>query len=123
MPSASAFAVYSGVSNETCTWRLRGKVVDLGRLHLLHDADKVGRIGQVAVVQEEADVGLVRVVVEVVHAPGVERRGASLDAVHDVALGEQQLGEKRAVLASDAGDERYTIGHRGPWQSAKLPQL
>ena len=33
---------------------LRRQIVDLVRLHLLHDADQVGRIRQVAVVQEEA---------------------------------------------------------------------
>ena len=35
---------------------LRREVVDLVRLHLLDDADQVGRIGQVAVVQDEAGI-------------------------------------------------------------------
>ena len=35
---------------------LRGQVVDLVGLHLLDDADEVGRIRHVAVVQEEAHV-------------------------------------------------------------------
>jgi hypothetical protein len=48
------------------------QVVDLVGLHLLHDADQVGAVGQVAVVQLEALVVDVRVLVQVVHAVGVE---------------------------------------------------
>jgi hypothetical protein len=36
----------------------------------------------------------------------VERRAAPDDAHHLVALLEQELGQVRAVLARDAGDER-----------------
>ena len=105
VPRASALAVYSGVSKLTCTWRLRGQVVDLVGLGLLDDADEVGGVGQVAVVHEEAHAGLVRVVVEMVDAVGVEQAGAALDAVHHVALLEQELGQVGAVLPGDAGDE------------------
>ena len=87
VPSASALAVYSGVSKLTCDVALRGEVVDLVGLHLLHDADQVGGVGQVAVVQEQLRAGLVRVLVEMVDAVGVERGGAALDAVDLVALG------------------------------------
>ena len=51
-------------------------------------------------------VRLVRILVEVLDAAGVERRRAALDAVDVVALVEQQLGEIGAVLSGDAGDER-----------------
>jgi hypothetical protein len=46
-----------------------------------------------------------RVLVDVVHPLGVEAAGAALDAVDDVPFFEQKLGEVRAVLAGDAGDE------------------
>ena len=105
VPSASALAVYSGVSKRHLHMALRGEIVDLVGLHLLHDADQVGGVGQVAVVQDEADVPLVRILIEMVDALGVERRRAALDAVHDVALGEQEFGEIGAVLAGDAGDQ------------------
>ena len=56
---------------------LRRQVVDLVGLHLLDDADQIGGVGQVAVVQMQAHVALVRVLVEVIDAVGVEaRRGA-----------------------------------------------
>jgi len=45
-----------------------------------------------------------------VDAVGVEERGAALDAVDLVALLEQELGEVRAVLAGDAGDECFLPG-------------
>ena len=84
---------------------LRTQVVDLVRLGFLHDADQVAAVAEVAVVQVKAGVVNVRVLVDVVHALGVELAAAALDAVHDVALFQQQLGEVRAVLAGDAGDE------------------
>ena len=85
---------------------LRREIVDLVGLNLLNDADQVGRIGQVAVMHEEADIGLVRVLVEMIDAVRIDERGTALDAVDDIALVEQEFGEKRPILAGDAGDER-----------------
>ena len=72
-------------------------------------------VGQVGVVQEEPAPALVRVVVEVVDPPGRERARAADQAVDLVALVEQELGEVRAVLAGDAGDER------GPGLAQRVP--
>ena len=55
---------------------------------------------------------LVRVGVEMVDARGVERGRAPLDAVDDVALCEQQLGEIGAVLAGHAGNQRDFLRHQ-----------
>ena len=85
---------------------LRGEVVDLVGLRLLDHARQARGIGHVAVVQEELDALLVRILVQVVDAGGVEHRGAALDAVDHVALVEQELGQVGAVLPGDAGDER-----------------
>ena len=84
---------------------LRAQVVDLVRLHLLHDADQVGGIGQVAVVQDEVAMRLVRVLVQVIHAIGIEQRRAPLDAVDLVALLQQEFGQIGAVLAGDASNQ------------------
>jgi len=84
---------------------LRGEVVEFVRLHLLENADQVSGVGQVAVVQDEASVGGVRILVEVIDALGVELRGAALDAVDGVALFQQEFGQVGAVLAGGAGDE------------------
>ena len=53
VPSASALAVYSGVSKRHLHMALGGEVVDLVGLGLLDDADEVGRVGHVAIVQDE----------------------------------------------------------------------
>ena len=80
-----------------------------------------GGVGQVGVVEEEARLRLVRIAVEVVDPRGVERAGAADEAVDLVALGKQQLGEVRAVLAGDAGDQgRSTIG---PSERVRHPLL
>ena len=97
---------------------LRREVVDLVGLDLLDDAHQAARVGHVAVVQDEAAIGLVRILVEVVDPVGVEQRGAALDAVHLVAFAEQELGEVGAVLAGDAGDECYAF-HRLRWSKSQ----
>ena len=85
---------------------LRRQVVELVGLHLLHDVDEAGGVGEVAVVQDELLMLDVRILVEVVDAGGVEQGGAPLDAVDLVALGEQQFGQVGAVLPGDASDQR-----------------
>ena len=62
---------------------LRGEIVDLVGLDLLDDADQVGGVGHVAVMQMEAAPALVRVLVEMIDALGVEGRRPALDAVDD----------------------------------------
>ncbi len=91
---------------------LRREVVDLIRLHFLYHANQIGGIGQIAVVQDQAPVGRVRILVEMVDAVGVEQRGAALDAVYLVALGQQQFGQVHAVLAGDTGDQ-CAFAHAG----------
>ena len=67
---------------------------------------RLGRVGHVAVMQDQAPVRLVRILVQVVDAIGVEQRRAALDAVHLVAFVEQKFREVGAVLAGNAGDQR-----------------
>ena len=54
--------------------RLRRQIVDLVRLRFLHDADDVGRVSYVAVVQMEKNAFLMRIMDEVIDAGGIERR-------------------------------------------------
>ncbi len=56
-------------------------------------------------VENEVSVVDMRVLVEVIDSAGVEHRAAALDAVDDVSLAEQELGQVRAILAGHAGDE------------------
>ena len=54
---------------------LGAEVVDLVGLDLLDDVDERRAVGQIAVVEDEAGMGVVRILVEVVDAGGVEERG------------------------------------------------
>ncbi len=47
---------------------LGGEIVDFGRLHFLNDADEIGRIGHIAVVQEKPHAGAVRVQIQMIDA-------------------------------------------------------
>ena len=60
VPRPSALAVYS-------------EVVDLVRLHLLDNADQVGGIGQVAVMEDEVAMLHVWILVEMIDPVGIEQ--------------------------------------------------
>jgi hypothetical protein len=89
------------------------QVVDLVGLDLLEDADQVGGIGEVPVVENEIAVLLVGVLVEVVDAVGVEGGCPAFDAVDFIAFFQQEFGEVGAVLAGDAGDQCFFHGDSG----------
>jgi len=72
---------------------LRAKVIDLVGLDLGNDAGEVGGIREVAVVELEARVRDMRILVDVIDALGVEERGAALDAVDFVAFFEEEFRE------------------------------
>jgi len=74
------------------------QVVDLVGLDLLEDADQVGGIREIAVVQDQVAVCLVRVLVQVVDAVRVEQGGPAFDAVDFVAFFEQEFGEVGAAF-------------------------
>jgi hypothetical protein len=67
------------------------------------------------VVENEAPPGLVRILIEVIDAVGIEQRGTALDAVHFVTLVEQGFSQVGAVLAGHAGNQGNLLmgGHRG----------
>ena len=85
---------------------LRAEVVDLIRLHGLDDADQIRRIRQIPVVQDEAQLLLVRILIEMIDSIRIKERRPALDAVDLVALLDEELGQVRAVLAGDPRDER-----------------
>jgi len=64
---------------------------------------------QVAIVQPQPHIAVVRILVNVVEALGIERRRPPDQAVHRVALRQQQFGEVRAVLAGDSGHQRGLV--------------
>jgi hypothetical protein len=101
-PTASALEVYSGALEADADMTLRGEIVDLGRPDLLHQPDRVGRIRDVAIVQEKRHIAGVVVFIEIIDARGIERGRPSLDAVHGVAEAKQVFGEIGVGLAGNA---------------------
>ena len=71
----------------------------------LHHPDKVGGIGQVAVMQVQFAVVDVRVLIQVVYAVSIKKRGTPFDAVHLVAFVEQKFRKISAVLSGNAGNK------------------
>ena len=90
---------------------LGGEVVDLVGFDGVEEAVKAARLGHVPIVEEDAGVGAVRILVEVVDALGTEGRRPASEPVHLVALVEKKLGEIRAVLPGDPGDKRALLNH------------
>lgn len=84
---------------------LSTKVVDLVRLLLLDDPDQVGAVGEIAVVQHQSRIALVRILIQVIDPSGVEAAGPALDPVHQIALLQQKLRQVTAVLACNACDQ------------------
>src|ERR1700689_4976940 len=85
---------------------LRREVVNLIRLNLLDDANQIGGVSKVAVMQLQLDVGFVRILIEMIDPISIEQGGAALDPVNDVALAEQQLGKISPVLSRYPGNQR-----------------
>ena len=85
--------------------RLGREIVDFIRLDLLDDADEVGRIGQVAVVEDQITIFNMRILIKMVDAVGIKERRAALEAVDDIAFFQQEFGKVSAVLSGDTGDE------------------
>jgi hypothetical protein len=86
---------------------LRGEIVDFIRLDFLHQADEIGAVRQVAVVQKKTLVLGMHALVDGIHALGVEQRRTAFDAVYLIAFVKQQTGQIRPVLAGYSGNQRF----------------
>ncbi len=85
---------------------LRAQVVDLVRPYGLQHAPERAAVVEIAVVQAQAIVRRVRVLVDGLEPLGVEGAGTTENAVNLVPFAQQQLGQIGTVLPGDAGDER-----------------
>ena len=83
---------------------LAAEIVNLIRLDDLDQFFKAAAVGKIAIVQKETDVCFVNILEDVDDAAAVERGRTANDAVHLVALLEQEFGKIGAVLAGDAGN-------------------
>ena len=84
---------------------LRRQVVNLLRLHLADQPRQRAGIPQVAIVQMQSALSQVRVRVERLQPPGVERAGPADNPMHLVPFRGEQLGQVRAVLPRNARNQ------------------
>ena len=63
--------------------------------------------------QLEIGILYVWILVDVIDTLGVEGTGAAFNAMYHVAFFQQEFGQVRAVLASDAGDESGSLMRHG----------
>jgi hypothetical protein len=56
---------------------LSGEIIDLVRLDFLHDANEIGGIGETAVMESEAQVPFVGILVQMIDMAGVEGAGTA----------------------------------------------
>ena len=78
------------------------QIVNFIRLNLTHQANQAGGIGQIAVMEPDGVF-----LNQVVDAGGVGNRSPSDNAVDLIALFQKELSEVAAVLAGDAGNQRF----------------
>jgi hypothetical protein len=86
--------------------RLGTQIVDLVGLDLLDDMDQRRRIRQIAVVQYEVRIGMMRIFVDVIDAVGVEERRTPFDAMNLISFGEKKLRKICSILAGDTCNQR-----------------
>lgn len=72
--------------------------------------DEIAGIAHVAVMQNEPALAHMGVLVEVIDALRVEKRGTTLDAMHLVVLAQKEFGKIGAVLSGDSRDKRALHG-------------
>jgi len=85
---------------------LRAQVVDFIRLGLLDDANQIGGVRKITVVQYEIAMIDMRVLVQVIDSVSVEQAGTTLDAMNPLAFLEQEFGQVGPILTSDPSNER-----------------
>jgi hypothetical protein len=86
---------------------LRAEVVDLIGLNPSQQIRERGSIVEISVMEMHVIVGCVSVFIDAVEALSIQRAGPTYDSVNLVTLGEEQLGEIRAILTGDAGDQGF----------------
>lgn len=64
----------------------RSEIVNLAGLHLLDDADQIGGVGQIAVVQFKLYIVDMRILIKVIDAVCIEQGRAAFNAMYDVAF-------------------------------------
>src|SRR5262245_35703798 len=90
---------------------LCGQVIDFRWPNLLQEADQIGGVCQIAVMEKEVCLLLMRIEINVVDAGGIKGRRSTLDAMHHIALLQEKSSQKGAILPRDPRDQRNLVRH------------
>src|SRR5205085_2908950 len=85
---------------------LAGEMINLRRTHLGENAAERGPIGEIAIMEKETLVIDVFIAAQMLDARAEKIACSPNDSMNGIAFFQQQLGQIRAVLTSDAGYER-----------------
>ncbi len=78
---------------------LGSKIIDLIRLHLLNDTDKVGAIGQISVVKNKPWILLMGILIKMIDSGGIETACTPLNhALHIPSTAKTQLNNFHPAL-------------------------
>ena len=84
---------------------LGAEVIDFIGFNFFDEATDATAVGEVSVMEEKFDTMDMRVLVEVIDAPGIKGAGSSDDAMDFVALFQEEFREIGSVLSGNAGNE------------------
>lgn len=84
---------------------LSAQIINFIRLHLLNNSNQVCAICEIAIMKGQSLILLMRILIKMINAAGVETTGTPLDAMHGISLLQQQLGQIGTILACDTGNE------------------
>ena len=85
--------------------RLRAQIIDFIRLRLMQNSPQRTAIGQIAIMQEQTGCRIVRILVQMIDAPGIESARPPDNAVYFVILRQKKIRKIRPVLPRDTGDQ------------------
>ena len=88
---------------------LRRQIVHFVRVDVMDKAHEIRTVAEIAIMEEELHAIDMRILIEVIDAPRVERARTADNAVDFIALAEQQFRKVAAVLSRNAGDERFLV--------------
>ena len=94
---------------------LRGEIVNFVRLNFSDQSGEATRVASIPVMQNQAGFAGVRIGINGIEPPRIERAGPSNDAMHFITFGEQQFREVGAVLSGNASDQCF-FHYLGPSQ-------
>src|SRR5437867_3279363 len=89
---------------------LRAEMIDFIGLDRSNNPVQGTAVVEISMDQDQALIGFMRILVNMVYAAGVQRARAANNSIDLVVLRQQKLGQIGSILSSDTRDERFFHG-------------